>query len=53
MRLQITKTYQWKNLQDLRENEDKAVIKKMYSNPVNFDEKTDFKSFESERDITP
>ena len=53
MRLQITKTYQWKNLQDLRENEDKNIIKKMYSNPEKNNKKTDFKSFEAKRDFTP
>lgn len=53
IRLQITKTYQRKNLQDLRENEDKNIIKKMYSNPENFNEKTDFNSFEAKRDFAP
>ncbi len=53
MRLQVTKTYQRKNLEDLRENEDKNIIKKIYSNPEKFDENMGLKTFESKRDFTP
>ena len=53
MRLRITKTYQRKNLQELRDHEDKTIIKKMYSNPDRFDVTQDFEDFSSGRDFTP
>jgi len=53
IRLQVTKTYQRKNLKDMRENQDKETIAKMYRNKETFKDTKDFESFASKRDFTP
>ena len=53
MRLHIQKVYQRKNLQDMREYEDKAIIKKMYWDEKKFAATTDFESLASKREFTP
>jgi hypothetical protein len=53
MRLRITKTYQRKNLQEMRDKEDKNIIRKTYSNPDRLDATKDFEDFASARAFTP
>ena len=52
LRLKIIKTYQRKDLRDMRENEDHETIKKIYRNKEMFENTKTFDDFESKRALT-
>ena len=52
IRVKVTKVYQRKNSEELR-NEDKTIVRKIYSNPKNFDKIKTLAEFKQWRDFTP
>lgn len=51
--VKIEKVYQRKNLKNLRNNEDKSIIEKMYTNKIKFTEIKSFEDFSKWRDFQP